>query len=238
MRTVFVTGASGGIGAAVAAAFAAEGDRVVLGCYSKPGAALASAKALHAAVVQGDVAVPADVERMFGEIEKQFGHVDVLVNGAGHAQQKMLVDITPDEWDRMMAVHAKGSFLCAKRALPGMVRRRQGSIVNIASMWGQVGASCEVHYSAAKAAVIGFTKALAKEVALSGIRVNCVAPGAVSTSMLAGFTADELQAVCDETPMGRLGTAEEVAAAVVFLASAQAGFITGQVLAPNGGYVV
>ena len=142
------------------------------------------------------------------------------------------------EWDEMMAVHVRGAFLCCKAALPHMIRQKWGRIINISSMWGQVGASCEVPYSAAKAALIGMTKALAKEEGPSGVTVNCIAPGAVDTEMMAGFSAQDKAALCEETPLCRLGTPQDIAAAVAFLASEQAGFVTGQVLGVNGGFVV
>ncbi len=242
-RSVLVTGASGGIGAAVARQFAAGGDRVALCAHAHPERAQALCEELladgQAAIAcEGDVGDAAAVEAMFAAAEAAHGPVEVLVNAAGHAQQKLFCDITEEEWRRMFDAHVTGSFLACRRALPHMVREKCGCIVNISSMWGQVGASCEVHYSAAKAAVIGLTKALAKEVGPSGVRVNCVAPGAVDTEMMAAFGAEDRAALCGETPLGRLGTPEEVAAAVVFLASKGAGFITGQVLAPNGGLVV
>ncbi|MDL2293284.1 3-oxoacyl-ACP reductase FabG [Ruminococcaceae bacterium OttesenSCG-928-D13] len=242
-RTVLVTGASGGIGAAVATAFALSGDRVVLGAFNHMGRAQALCNRLaddHHTVlaVAADVGDEAQVAAMFERAEAVFGPVEVLVNCAGTAAQKLFTDISLAEWEAMLRVHATGTFLCCRRALGPMIRKKSGCIVNIASMWGQVGASCEVHYSAAKAAVIGLTKALAKEVGPSGIRVNCVAPGAVDTEMMAGFSADDRAALCAETPLGRLGTPGEIAAAVQFLVSEKAGFITGQVLAPNGGLVI
>ncbi|MDL2218767.1 3-oxoacyl-ACP reductase FabG [Ruminococcaceae bacterium OttesenSCG-928-O06] len=242
-KVVLVTGASGDIGAAVAHSFAQGGCRVALGCHTRPQRAQALGQSLAEAggeclVVQGDVAQEADVERMFAQTEAAFGPVQVLVNCAGHATQKLFCDITTAEWERMLAVHATGSFLCSRRALPAMLRAKEGSIVNVASMWGQVGAACEVHYSAAKGAVIALTKALAKEMGPSGVRVNCVAPGAIEGAMMEGFTPDEIEDVCAATPLGRLGTPKEVAQAVLFLASPAASFITGQVLCPNGGFVV
>ena len=166
------------------------------------------------------------------------GEPDILVNNAGIAAQKLFTDVTADEWDEMMAVHVRGAFLCCRAALPHMIRQKWGRIINIASMWGQVGASCEVPYSAAKAALIGLTKALAKEEGPSGVTVNCIAPGAVDTDMMAGFSAQDREALCEETPLCRLGTPQDIAAAAAFLASEQAGFITGQVLGVNGGFVV
>ena len=171
-------------------------------------------------------------------VDDALGEPDILVNNAGIAAQKLFTDVTADERDEMMAVHVRGAFLCCRAALPHMIRQKWGRIINIASMWGQVGASCEVPYSAAKAALIGLTKALAKEEGPSGVTVNCIAPGAVDTDMMAGFSAQDREALCEETPLCRLGTPQDIAAAAAFLASEQAGFITGQVLGVNGGFVV
>lgn len=242
-KTAVVTGASRGIGAAAARALARMGCRVAVCCRERRDAAEAVAESI---CVQGGTALPfcadvadeAAVRILFGEIERALGPADILVNNAGIARQKLFTDITAAEWDRMFAVHVKGAFHCCQAALPHMIRQKWGRIINVSSMWGQVGASCEVHYSAAKAALIGLTKALAKEEGPSGITVNCVAPGAVDTDMMAGFSLADRQALAEETPLGRLGTPEDVAAAIAFLAGDAGAFLTGQVLAPNGGFVV
>lgn len=242
-RVVLVTGASGGIGGAVAAAFARAGNRVVLGYHKNAQAARALAARLcaegyDAVAAGGNVAAEDGVEGLFIAAEKTFGPVEVLVNNAGIAAQKLFCSITLAEWEEMMAVHATGAFLCCRRALPAMIRKKDGNIINISSMWGQVGASCEVHYSAAKAALIGLTMALAKELGPSCVRVNCISPGAVETPMMEGFSPAEIEALCHDTPLGRLGSPEEIAAAAVFLASPGAAYITGQVLGVNGGLVM
>lgn len=174
----------------------------------------------------------------FSAVCGALGEPDILVNNAGIAAQRLFTDVTAAEWDEMMAVHVRGAFLCCRAVLPHMIRQKWGRIINIASMWGQVGASCEVPYSTAKAALIGLTKALAKEEGPSGVTVNCIAPGAVDTDMMAGFSAQDREALCEETPLCRLGTPQDIAAAAAFLASEQAGFVTGQVLGVNGGFVV
>ena len=166
------------------------------------------------------------------------GRVDVLVCNAGIAQQKLFTDITPEEWQRMLDVNLSGAFHLCQLALPGMIRRKAGRILTVSSMWGQTGGSCEVHYSAAKAGLIGLTKALAKEEGPSGITVNCVAPGVIDTDMMAAFTAEDKAALAEETPVGRLGSADEVAQLLVFLAGESAGYITGQVFGVNGGLVI
>lgn len=242
-RTIVITGGSGGIGTAIAAGFAKMGDSVVVGSFrnlpaAKTLCARLTKEGLNATALCADVTDTAQVDAFFSAAEALYGPVDVLVNNAGIAQQKLFCDITDEDWRQMLDVHVTGSFLCCRRVLPGMIRRKTGSIVNISSMWGQVGASCEVHYSVAKSAIIGLTKALAQEVAPSNIRVNCVAPGAVDTAMLNGLSAKGKQALCEEIPLGRLGTPEEIAAAVLFLAGDSASYFTGQVLAPNGGMVV
>lgn len=241
-KTVLITGASGGIGSAVAYAFAGAGYSLALGYNKNAEGAQALFDSLkkngaNAQIFKADVTSTQQVNEMFTEAEKAFGTVDVLVNNAGIAQQKMFCDITDDDWKNMLDVNTTGTFLCCRRAAPAMVRQKSGCIINISSMWGQIGASCEVHYSAAKAAVIGLTKALAKELAPSGVRVNCVAPGAVQTAMMSGFSPEDCAALCEEIPLGRLGTPQEAAEAVLFLAE-NAGYITGQVISPNGGMVI
>lgn len=242
-KVAFITGASGGIGGAMAVAFAAAGYCVAAGYHTGKARAQALCRAIEgdggcAVPVPVDVRSEADVLQAFDWTENRLGPVQVLVNNAGTAAQKLFGSITAREWDDMFAVHARGAFLCSKRALGPMLRQKQGCILNVASMWGQVGASCEVHYAAAKAAVIGLTKSLAKEVGPSGIRVNCIAPGAINTGMMDAFAPADKAALCEEIPLGRLGTPQEVAGLALFLAGDAAGYITGQVLAPNGGFVV
>ena len=238
-----VTGASGGIGRAIALQLARDGYAVAVHCYRNEAKAQAvcdeiRALGVDAGVYVCDITDAAAVSAMAEDINRTLGRISVLVNNAGIAQQKLFTDLTVEEWRYMMAVHVDGAFYACRAVLPDMIRRHDGTIVNISSMWGQTGGSCEVHYSTAKAALIGLTKALAKEVGPAGIRVNCVAPGVIQTEMLAAFTAEDLDALTDETPLCRLGTPEDVANAVSFLVSDGAAFITGQVLAPNGGFVI
>ncbi|MDL2324292.1 3-oxoacyl-ACP reductase FabG [Ruminococcaceae bacterium OttesenSCG-928-A16] len=242
-RCVLVTGASGGIGAAIATAFAKNGDNVVLGYHKGQQKAQdlctqLTSQGLQAVAAVGNVANAQQVQQLFAKAEAAFGPVEVLVNNAGVAAQRLFTQLTEQEWDEMFDVHVKGNFLCTQRALPGMLHRKNGCIINISSMWGQVGASCEAHYAAAKAAVIGLTKALAKEEGPSGIRVNCIAPGAIDTAMMQDFTKQDKASLCEEIPLGRIGTPEEVAGVALFLASDAATYVTGQVIAPNGGFVV
>lgn len=242
-RVALVTGSSRGIGRAIALRLAADGYAVAV--HGNRSVAEAehvceqirenggTAKAFFC-----DVADSIAVSQLVEDVAQEFGTISVLVNNAGIAQQKLFTDISDSEWQRMMDVHVSGAFYACRAVLPAMIRARSGCIVNVSSMWGQTGGSCEVHYSTAKAALIGMTKALAKEVGPSGVRVNCVAPGVIRTDMLAGFDDSTLDELAQETPLCRLGTPEDVAAAVAFLVSKQAGFITGQVLAPNGGIVI
>ena len=242
-KVALITGASRGIGRAIALRLAKDGYTVALNYHQNEKAAVRAAEVLTAFGKEGmlcraDVTREHAVHEMVREVERRLGPIDLLVNNAGIAEQVLFTDLTAAQWKKMMDVHVNGAFYTSSAVLPSMIRRKSGCIINIASMWGQTGASCEVHYSTAKAALIGMTKALAKEVGPSGIRVNCVSPGAIETDMMAGFSDDDKAAIADETPLGRLGKPEEIAAAVAFLASEDAAFITGQVLAPNGGMVI
>ena len=238
-----ITGASRGIGAACARRFARSGYSVAILYRSRADLAEALVQQLisegqDAFCLQADVADRAQAFAAAEEVLRRYRRIDVLVNNAAIAQQKLFTDITEEEWDRMFAVNVKGAFNMTQAALPGMISRRSGSIVNISSMWGQVGASCEVHYSASKAALIGMTQALAKEVGPSGVRVNCIAPGVIETDMNAHLDEETLAALSEETPLMRIGAPDEVARAALYLCSEGASFITGQVLGVNGGFII
>ena len=238
-RRVLISGGDRGIGAAAARAFAQAGYQVAILYHRDAAAAAALEQQLPGCIaVQCDVGSRASCELAFHAVEQALGRVDVLVCNAGIAQQKLFTDITPEEWQRMLDVNLSGAFHLCQLALPGMIRRKAGRILTVSSMWGQTGGSCEVHYSAAKAGLIGLTKALAKEEGPSGITVNCVAPGVIETDMMAAFTAEDKAALAEETPVGRLGTADEVAKLLVYLAGEDAGYITGQVFGVNGGLVI
>lgn len=241
--TVLITGASGGIGGAMARRFAQAGYNTVLGCCAHADAARQlsarlNAQGLQTAVLCGDIAQPAQAEALVQGTVDLFGGLDVLVNNAGIAASGLFTDLTPEQWRRVMAVDLDGSFYCAQAAARRMIRRQRGCILNVSSIWGVTGASCEVAYSAAKAGVIGLTKALAKELGPSGIRVNCIAPGVIDTPMNACYDRQTLDELAQETPLCRLGTPDEVAAAALFLAQQDASFITGQVLGINGGFLI
>lgn len=240
-RCVMITGATGGIGGALVRAFAHAGDNLVLVYHNNKARAHALLEGINggeALALQADIRNEEDVHALYRKVEQQFAGVDVLINNAGIAQQKLFCNLSANEWDDMFDVHVRGAFLCSRGALPYMIRQKKGCILNIASMWGQVGASCESHYASAKAALVGLTKSLAKEEGPSGVRVNCISPGAINTGMMDGFSAEDKRALCEEIPLGHLGQPEDVAAAAVFLASDAAAYITGQVLGINGGMVV
>ena len=225
-KVVLITGGSRGIGAATARRFAAGGCKVVINYHRSQAQAEALAAEIGGWAVQADVADPVQVGRMVDNVLDKFCQLDILICNAGIAQQKLFGDLTDDDWRRMLA------------ALPHFIHRKAGRIVTVSSMWGQVGGSCEVAYSAAKAAVIGLTRALAKELGPSGITVNCVSPGVISTEMNAHLDREALAALAEETPLGAIGTPEDVAEAIWYLSSDAARFVTGQVLAPNGGLVI
>lgn len=234
MSVVLVTGGTGAIGSAIAAEFA-KTDDVVFTYNSREEDAQWLKAALRCGAVRMDIADRKSVDEGVAEVIKSYGHIDILVNNAGISQIKLFGDISQDDWDRMLAVNLTGCFNVTQAVLGGMISRKRGAIVNITSVWGVHGASCEVHYSAAKAGIIGMTKALAKEVGASGITVNAVAPGVIDSPMnSAHLTADDLKQLAEETPVGRLGRAEEVAQAVRMLAENR--FITGQVLGVDGGF--
>ena len=242
-KVALITGSSRGIGRATAEIFAENGYAIAINCIQNTDAAesiVADLRSLgkDAIFVQADVSSAEQVDRMVHSVRKTFGQIDVLVNNAGISQQKLFTEIDTDEWQKMFGVHVDGTFYCCKAVLPDMICRKSGTIINVSSIWGMVGASCEVHYSAAKAAVIGLTKALAKEVGPSGINVNCVAPGVIATEMNDAFDDDVLNQLKEDTPLCRNGTAREIAELIYFLASDKASFVTGQIISPNGGFVI
>lgn len=243
MKTVWITGASGGIGNAAARLFAEEGYRVAVGYFRGEERAQELCRELQskgctAEPFGADLSDPVAAGAALRAIEVRFGGVDVLVNNAGAAHQALLTDVTDDEWRRIFAVNVDSAFYCCRAVIPHMVRQQSGRIINVSSVWGVRGASCEAPYSAAKAALIGLTKALAKELGPSGVCVNCVAPGVIDTPMNACHDEATLRALAQETPLCRIGTPQEAAEAIVFLASEKASFITGQILCADGGFMV
>ncbi len=243
-KTVLITGASGGIGQAIAVAFWQKGDKVIMHYNSnkdeleKLAAAMNESRPFSATYLSADLKDKVQVDELFTKSEEIFGNIDILVNNAGVSQQKLFTDITDEDWDNIFDLNVKGMFYCCKRAVPSMINKKQGKIINISSMWGQVGASCEVHYSASKGAVIAFTKALAKELGPSKIQVNCVAPGFIETSMNSHLSEEAIMAIKEDTPLKAIGTPQDVAKSVLFLGSSDSDFITGQIIAPNGGLII
>ena len=242
-KTVLITGASRGIGAETARRFSAAGYAVALHYHRSEERALALAEELRSAggevlTVQADVGDWSQVRKMVDNVLDKFCQLDILICNAGVSWQGLLSEMSVEEWRRLCAVDLDGVFYCCKAVIPHFVARKAGKILTVSSMWGQTGGSCEAAYSAAKAGVIGLTKALAKELGPSGIAVNCVAPGVIATEMNQNLTPADLDALREETPLGRIGTAGDVAESLLFLASEGASFITGQVLAPNGGLVI
>lgn len=243
MKSAIVTGASGGIGSKTAKQLADDGYSVAViynNNVTEANKVVSDIKLCggEASAYKCDVKNSNQVNKIVDLIEKELGEISVLVNNAGIAQQKLFTDITDGDWQNMIDTNLSGVFYFCRAVLPFMINRKSGKIINIASMWGETGGSCEVHYSAAKAGVIGLTKALAKEVSLSGITVNCVSPGVIETEMVTRLGADTVNLLKDEIPLSRLGTPNDIADAVSFLASDKASYITGQVLSVNGGIVI
>lgn len=234
MKKALVTGASRGIGAAIARALAEDGYQVYINYLHSRERAFALAEELGGTAVCADVSDAEQVRRMYDEI----GGINVLVCNAGVSEYGLFSELSYAAWRRVFAVNVDGVYNCVQGALPGMLSRKSGAIVTLSSVWGVHGASCEAAYSASKAAVIGLTRSLAKELGPSGVRVNCIAPGAIETDMLAGFSDDDKAQLCESTPLCRLGKAEEVAALAAFLASDRSAFITGQVFGVDGGFAL
>ena len=236
MKNVLITGGSRGIGKACAYAFSKEGYRVFLNYNKSEEEAEKIKNDIGAIPIKADISDVEQIKKMYDFIHKNYGKIDVLVNNAGISQVKMFTDITEKDWENMFNINVKGMFFVTKEFVKDMISAKEGKIINISSMWGVTGGSCEVHYSAAKAAVIGFTKSLAKELGPSGITVNCISPGVIDTDMNGNLSQEDIEELNEETPLGRMGKAEEVADAVLFLASSD--FITGEVLNVNGGIVI
>ena len=242
-KTVLITGASKGIGATMAIRYAEKGYNVVMNYNNSVQSANLLQKSLSESgysvfACKANVKNRLDVDHMIKETVYRFGKIDILINNAGIASQALFTDVSEQEWHDILGVNLTGVFNCCQAVLPYMINQKYGRILNISSMWGQVGASCEVAYSAAKAGVIGLTKALAKEVGPSGITVNCLAPGLIDTSMNQNLSLEDINAIVEETPLCRVGNTNDIASAAMFLTSDSAEYITGQVLGVNGGYVI
>lgn len=234
MRSALVTGGAGGLGEAICCRLAEDGFEVYVNYAHSEEKALKIAKEINGKAIRFDVSDKKEVDSVFCSI----GHLDLLVNNAGISEIGLFTDISDDISEKILNINLKGAMNCARAALKNMIKEHNGNIINISSMWGQCGASCEVDYSASKAGMIGFTKALAKEIAPSGIRVNCVAPGFIMTEMNSRFSEEDLSLILEDIPLGIFGKPEHIADAVSFLASDKSEYITGQVLAVNGGMVI
>lgn len=242
-KVALVTGGSRGIGRAIAVRLAREGAAVAVGYRERRVAAQRVVEEIvchggRAIALEADLADPGACRRLVAATGSQLAPPDILINNAGVSLDRLLLDTRVEEWDYLMAIHLRAPFLLSQAALPGMIGRGWGRIITVSSIWGLIGAANEVAYSAAKSGQIGFTKALAKEVARAGITVNAVAPGAIDTEMLASLSSEDLEEFAASVPMGRLGTPADIAAAVAFLASPEAAYISGQVISPSGGLVV
>lgn len=245
-KTILITGAAKGIGAAIAKEFAKTKEyNVCINYHTSSEEATRLQKELKqtygidVGIYRANIANLEEVSQMIDQIIQDFSYLDVVVNNAGICEYKLFTDITQEDMKKMIDVTIMGNFFVTQTALKkSMLPRKSGNIINISSIWGMVGASCEVNYSISKSAIIGMTKALAKELSLSGIRVNAVAPGMIDTDMMKDFSEEEIKMMQTEIPMNRIGKPEEVATVVKFLASEKASYLTGQVISPNGGYVV
>lgn len=242
-KTVIVTGGSRGIGQAISSLFAKNGYNVVINFNKSEYNALVLQESLglencNVAIFKADVSKSSEVESLIKFATKTFGGIDVLINNAGIAQQKLLTDITDKDWQDMISVNLSSQFYCCREAAKYMIKQHSGNIINISSMWGISGASMESHYSASKSGIIGLTKALAKELGPSNIRVNCLAPGLIKTDMNTNLCDDVITDLINDTPLNKIGTPQDVANAALFLASDKASFITGQTISIDGGFVL
>lgn len=243
LKTVIITGASRGIGKSIAELLANNGYNILLNYNNSEDIAFdlyrkLKSEGLSVRIFKADVSKREEVNLMMEYCIKEFGSIDILINNAGISQEKLFTDITDKDFDDMIDINLKSVFYCCQEALKYILPNKRGKIINISSIWGIVGASCEVHYSAAKAGIIGFTKALSKELGPSNIQVNCIAPGVIKTDMLSLHTEDELNTLQCNTPLMRLGNPNDIAGCALFLASSYSDFITGQIISPNGGFVI
>ncbi len=239
MKTILVTGGARGIGKAIVEKFAKNGYNVLLNyAHSEEAAYMLSKAYPNIKTYKADISNKKEVTQMIEYAKNEFKHIDILVNNAGISTTGLIQDLSEEELNRLFAINVKGTIFCSQAVLPDMLSKHEGKIINISSVWGMVGASNEVAYSASKAAIIGFTKALAKEVGPSNIHVNAVAPGIIMTDMVSDYTVEEFDAIRSNIPLDRIGSTEDIANAVYYLASDDANYITGQVLSPNGGWII
>lgn len=238
MKTVLITGGSRGIGAEAVRALSSRGYNVAFTYFKSEEKANALAKECGALALYCDVSKSKDVNSAVEAVKKIYGGVDILINNAGIDEFALFTDITDEMWHKMIDTNLSSAFYTSRAVLPHMISQKNGVIINVSSMWGEVGASCEVHYSVSKAGLIGLTKALAKEVGPSGIRVNCITPGVIDTDMNKNLSKEDLEQLKTDTPLGKIGKVSDVANAILFLCEDSSSFITGQVLGINGGYII
>lgn len=238
VKTVLITGGSRGIGSAMVKLFSERGYRVAFTYNKSKMEAEELSLSTGALAIKADSKDENDVKLAVETVVKTFGFLDILINNAAVSSFSLFTDLTLDAWREIFSVNVDGAFLFSREALVHMIREHKGRIINISSMWGQVGSSCEVHYSATKAAIIGMTKALAKEVGPSGITVNCISPGVIDTQMNSAISGDDMESLISETPLMRIGKPIDVAEAALFLAGDGAEFITGAVVNVNGGFIM
>lgn len=237
-KTVFVTGGSRGIGACIVKAFSQKGYNVAFTYLNSIEQANMLNKEYNAFGIQADMSKSSEVDNAVKLTIKNFGRIDILINNAGIDEFCLFTDITDEKWHKMLDTNLSSAFYASRAVLKDMINRKSGVIINISSMWGEVGASCEVHYSVSKAGLIGLTKALAKEVGLSNIRVNCISPGVIDTDMNSHLSNEDIESLKNDTPLGKIGKCEDVCNTALFLASDDSSFITGQILGVNGGYII
>ena len=237
-KTVFITGGSKGIGAEAVKQFTRCDYKVAFTYHSSKENALNLAKETGASAIFCDVSRSDSVNLAILEAKEQFGSIDILINNAGIDEFSLFTDITDEMWSKMIDTNLSSAFFASRSVLPDMIKKKDGVIINVSSMWGEVGASCEVHYSVSKAGLIGLTKALAKEVGPSGIRVNCITPGVIDTDMNKNLSKEDLEQLKTDTPLGKIGKASDVVNAMLFLCDDTSSFITGQIFGVNGGYII
>lgn len=238
IKTVFITGGSRGIGACAVKMFAKEGYNVAFTYLKSEKKAQKLATGSNILPIKADCSNSKDINEAVDIAINKFGKIDVLINNVGIDEFSLFTEITDNMWFNMINTNLSSAFFASRKVLNGMISRKDGVIINIASMWGEIGASCEVHYSVAKAGIIGLTKALAKEVAPSNIRVNCVSPGVIDTDMNAHLSKDDIDSLKSDTPLEKIGSCEDIVNMLLYLASSKASFITGQIFSINGGYVI
>ena len=237
-KTVFITGGSRGIGAWAVEEFSRQGYNVAFTYFNSKEKAQEIERRTGALGILCDVSQSMHISSAVEAVINNFGKIDVLINNAGISEFALFTDITDEMWHNMINTNLSSAFYASRAVLPQMISRKDGVIINVSSMWGQVGSSCEVHYSASKAGLIGLTKALAKEVGPSNVRVNCVCPGVINTEMNAHLSEEDMQQLIIDTPLGKIGSVEDVVNTLVFLADDKSSFVTGQILGVNGGYII